>query len=1249
MKILYQQALPVLTSLCNRVEIRVFKINNKRYCTLHSTDVYMTKKIISSLLFILIIFPVALLADSFPDKKFFELKEKAEYSKALEYLTSQIVKEKNPVSAEAGLFLINSIINTSEMFRPAIDSYNKIAQTETVKKNPMLKERLKIFKRDILLRSGRFKEAENLTLSLGYIDFLIAGPFPARGEQDFSKKYPPEIKFDPSQEMDGSVHKTGWFNAPADLTGRITPANFADNTENSIFYLTKEITVPKDRIYTFTFGKTGFTDIRINNKKVFSDRQKHGFCHDQYKFTIHLSAGKHRILVKTGDNSGRLEFSMRISEKQAETPGIESTASSYFNSLEKLTSQTGLCEQEIFLKALLLFSSNITSENPLPLIEAMNKLPEESIYRPALCYLIAVSQKEDKEKDYWLNRTLGLNPKNTEALFELGILKLKTSFFKDAFDVSQKIEQMNPNSVLHHILQSEIYIKRNWQQLVNKHTKKLADKNEISTSSFIELHSALSQDRFHEAELALQNIIRQNRYDINSVYKLAQIYKKRSDNKKLIKLLRSYIPVFPDRTDLVLELSDAIKIIDGPGKALPYLSAAARRSPYNRQVLLQTGLLYHRIGKKKLALYYLNRAKIYNPEDYDLKKYIELISSTKDELRDFEHKENIISLNKKADQYIDEAAVVLLDENIFRIHTDGSMLHRVRKVIKINSSTVLDEFKHQYVVITPGTDTIEKIRCTVTNRGKKIKIKNRYRRSLFRPESRLYYNLEAEIIPVSSLSPGSIIDFSYTLKKKKDPGFKNYSGARIILGSQHRTIASNTVVIYNNSSPVYLFTKRLGDEEVTYKKLRDKTAAVLTLENITPLIRERAMPDSSEFLPCLYFTSLKNWQELHTWYSSLLENRTRLDDKMKKDLESIIIPTDPETEKVKKIYRHVTDEIRYAGFELGVGGIRPRRTDNTYNSKMGDCKDISLVLAGLLNHCGIQAKLALVRTADKGKPDLDVPFLGSFNHAICYVKTGKGENQKEFFLDGTARNTGFMELPDDDRNITAFIIDPDGYSFKKTDSPFYEKNIQSVKNRIIIDSNGNAIMRRLLVKKGTTAASSRRELLQKARKEKALNEYWNKRFTGSRISSLNIAELNNDLPVEYSYTVLIPSFAQVDNNKIIFNSMLMTSNYYDNYAISKQRKYPINISYTGKTTVTIDYIIPDGFRVTHLPKGEKFINPDFNADFRYTVTGNSIRVYSSISIKSQSVKNHKYLRFRDFALFINRKEMERIVLSSAEN
>jgi hypothetical protein len=346
-------------------------------------------------------------------------------------------------------------------------------------------------------------------------------------------------------------------------------------------------------------------------------------------------------------------------------------------------------------------------------------------------------------------------------------------------------------------------------------------------------------------------------------------------------------------------------------------------------------------------------------------------------------------------------------------------------------------------------------------------------------------------------------------------------------------------------------------------------------------------------------------------------------------------------EKVGKIYNHVNRLIRYVGFEFGVGGIQPRSSELTYHTRMGDCKDISLVLVAMLKEAGLDARLALLRVRDSGVANLAVPFLGEFNHAICYVNAGGG-----FFIDGTAKMGGFMEFPGQDSGVTAFVIDESGYSFINTDSGVYLKNLESERTDAAIDEKGQAALSRTITKNGNLADSLRSASMDREGWMQRIREYWNKMFPGSRINDLRLISTGFDAPVSYSYNIDIPSFVNVDGDEVILRSFLQTSDYYKKYAMLKSRKYPIILSQKYKVEARIRYQVPGDFEIFKIPEDESFKNKKFSADFKFSKSsdGRYIEVESIIQFKDCRIEVSEYGEFRDFTRLIEKKENEKIIL-----
>ncbi|MEX0961676.1 MAG: DUF3857 domain-containing protein [Simkaniaceae bacterium] len=95
--------------------------------------------------------------------------------------------------------------------------------------------------------------------------------------------------------------------------------------------------------------------------------------------------------------------------------------------------------------------------------------------------------------------------------------------------------------------------------------------------------------------------------------------------------------------------------------------------------------------------------------------------------------------------------------------------------------------------------------------------------------------------------------------------------------------------------------------------------------------------------------------------------------------------------------RFVQDEIRYLGFEDGMGAFQPTDPATTFKRRFGDCKDKTFLLHALLKSMDIHSKMILVHTS-RGKTlpgVLPTPFV--FNHIVLQLEIGNAT----YFVDPT--------------------------------------------------------------------------------------------------------------------------------------------------------------------------------------------------------------------------------------------------------
>lgn len=98
----------------------------------------------------------------------------------------------------------------------------------------------------------------------------------------------------------------------------------------------------------------------------------------------------------------------------------------------------------------------------------------------------------------------------------------------------------------------------------------------------------------------------------------------------------------------------------------------------------------------------------------------------------------------------------------------------------------------------------------------------------------------------------------------------------------------------------------------------------------------------------------------------------------------------------------VQREVRYLGFEDGIGAYRPHPPGAVFDQRFGDCKDKSLLLVSVLRSCGIPAEPALVNSSSGLRLNEELPRPGMFDH--CIVKAMHGGTT--YWLDPTMTNNG---------------------------------------------------------------------------------------------------------------------------------------------------------------------------------------------------------------------------------------------------
>jgi tetratricopeptide (TPR) repeat protein len=248
----------------------------------------------------------------------------------------------------------------------------------------------------------------------------------------------------------------------------------------------------------------------------------------------------------------------------------------------------------------------------------------------------------------------------------------------------------------------------------------------------------------------------------------------------------------------------------------------------------------------------------------------------------------------------------------------------------------------------------------------------------------MYSDQREKHVAVKNLSIGDVIEYHFItrISKSAAPGqfWTTYAFFRdgIILDEQVEISVPREQYVKVKSADVQPSIAEEGDRKV----YRWKTA---NLQRKTD--EEKAKQSKREAPPpSIQLTTFRTWEEIAKWYAELQRDRIKPGDEVRAKALELTKAAKTELEKLRAIYKYVSQDFRYIGLEFGVGRYQPHSADEVFKNRYGDCKDKHTLLAALLQAVGIKASAVLINSTRK--VDEDIPSPSQFNHVISIAQVG---------------------------------------------------------------------------------------------------------------------------------------------------------------------------------------------------------------------------------------------------------------------
>lgn len=150
---------------------------------------------------------------------------------------------------------------------------------------------------------------------------------------------------------------------------------------------------------------------------------------------------------------------------------------------------------------------------------------------------------------------------------------------------------------------------------------------------------------------------------------------------------------------------------------------------------------------------------------------------------------------------------------------------------------------------------------------------------------------------------------------------------------------------------------------------------------------EESQPAWYRMQPHIELSEYRNWREVIEKLGPLFQLSPDLEKDLPEGMGELVQSwKGTSLERACAALRFVQDEVRYLGFEEGIGGHKPHDPCLVFQRRFGDCKDKTVLLKALLHLMGISSTPVLVHsyTGMLIPETLPTPF--AFNHVILRIE-----------------------------------------------------------------------------------------------------------------------------------------------------------------------------------------------------------------------------------------------------------------------
>jgi hypothetical protein len=387
---------------------------------------------------------------------------------------------------------------------------------------------------------------------------------------------------------------------------------------------------------------------------------------------------------------------------------------------------------------------------------------------------------------------------------------------------------------------------------------------------------------------------------------------------------------------------------------------------------------------------------------------------------------------------------------------------------------------------------------------------------------------------------------------------------------------------------------------------------------------------------------LNDVKDVYGWNNRMYKMATNNKEKIKPIVDKIIQGKTNELDKIKAIYYWVQDNIRYIAYEDGYSGYIPAEAHEVLQKKYGDCKGMANLLTEMMTIAGFDARFSWIGTrAVPYKQNL--PVLCVNNHAISTLYL----NGKKYFLDGTENYVPLGENATRIQGKEVMVSNGDKFEIIAVPNTLAAANKKFTKANFTLA--GDVIKGKVKIElTGEQRVNFHQyyQDLKSTNKDDFLKEFLTFSNENMETDKVKTSDLNNrELPVSIEGDVDLTNMVNsIGSNKFVgidffprtLGRLMPDEKRVQGYDLSDVIMFEDEISLT----------VPADRKFVDVPKNVEIKNDKYDYKGEYFITGNTITLKKSLSIKDNIITKSELGSWKKFLEDI--KEFNRYILTIAK-